>query len=153
VSPRSPSPVIVVDANIVLSVALGLRSRPVFEIIQARCALVTSARARAEIRGRARSIGEGAGEAPAIAEMLLDVVTVADESLYADRLRGASEVLRMATASRNGSTSDAHILALAWALDADVWSHDRDFAGTGWPSWSNANLRSGLERDARGSAG
>lgn len=32
------------------------------------------------------------------------------------------------------------VLACAWLLDADIWSHDRDFAGTGWPSWSNANL-------------
>jgi predicted nucleic acid-binding protein len=153
VSPRAPSPVIVVDANIVLSVALGLRARPVFEIVQARCALVTSARARAEILGRAQSLGERAAEAAAIAEMLLGLITVADESLYADRLERASEVLRLATASRNGSTNDGHIVALAWALDADIWSHDRDFAGTGWPSWSNANLRSALERDAQGAAG
>lgn len=44
----------------------------------------------------------------------------------------------------NGSVRDAHILALAWTLDADIWSHDRDFAGTGWPSWSNGNLRASL---------
>jgi predicted nucleic acid-binding protein len=48
--------------------------------------------------------------------------------------------LRNAPASRNGSVTDAHLLALAWTLDADLWSHDRDFAGTGWPSWSTSNL-------------
>jgi predicted nucleic acid-binding protein len=52
----------------------------------------------------------------------------------------AVRVLTEAVASRNGSTSDAYLLACAWLLDADIWSHDRDFAGTGWPSWSNANL-------------
>ncbi|WP_156295705.1 PIN domain-containing protein [Methylobacterium aquaticum] len=50
-----------------------------------------------------------------------------------------------AVASRNGSTSDAHVLACAWLLDADTWSRDRDVAGTGWPSWSTANLRRALD--------
>ena len=49
-----------------------------------------------------------------------------------------------AVASRNGSTADAHLLACAWAFDADLWSHDRDFAGTGWASWSNANLNDSI---------
>jgi predicted nucleic acid-binding protein len=146
VSPRAPSPVIVVDANIVLSVALGLRSRPVFEAVQARYAVLTSARARDEILGRARSLGDIADEAVALATMLLHIITVVDESLYADRMEQAAEVLRLAPASRNGSTADAHLLALAWALDADLWSHDRDFAGSGWPSWSNGNLRASLDR-------
>jgi predicted nucleic acid-binding protein len=35
---------------------------------------------------------------------------------------------------------DAHLLALAWIMDADLWTHDRDFAGTGWPAWSSHNL-------------
>jgi hypothetical protein len=53
----------------------------------------------------------------------------------------------LAPASRNGSSSDAHVLALAWLAEADIWSHDRDFAGTGWPSWSSANLRAALARE------
>jgi predicted nucleic acid-binding protein len=109
--------------------------------------VLTSARVRDEVLGRAANIGEAADEAVAIASMLLDVITVVDEELYANRLEQASEVLRLAVASRNGSTKDAHLLALAWALDADIWSHDRDFAGAGWPSWSNANLRTRLARD------
>jgi predicted nucleic acid-binding protein len=59
-------------------------------------------------------------------------------------MEAAALVLQLAPASRNGSMRDAHILALAWSLDADIWSHDRDFAGSGWPSWSNANLRAAL---------
>jgi hypothetical protein len=34
-----------------------------------------------------------------------------------------------------------------WLAEADIWSHDRDFAGTGWPSWSTANLRAALARE------
>lgn len=70
------------------------------------------------------------------------------EGFYASRLEAARKVLRNAVASRDGSTSDAHILALAWTYDADIWSHDRDFAGTGWPSWSNANLAAALTDEA-----
>lgn len=143
-SPRPPSPVIVVDANIVLSVALGLRARPAFEAVLARRPLLTSARAREEILGRAAGLGADVPEAPEIASAVLGIVTVVDETLYADRLDRAAQVLRLAAASRNGSTNDAHVLALAWTLDADIWSHDRDFAGTGWPSWSSANLRASL---------
>ena len=146
-SRRPPSSVLVVDANIVLSVVFGLRSRPVFEAVLATRALLTSARVREEVLGTAAHVGEpGAVE---IATALLEMVTVVDASLYEDRLEPAAAVLRHAVASRNGSIKDAHVLALAWTLDADIWSHDRDFAGTGWPSWSNANLRASLERETQ----
>ena len=72
---------------------------------------------------------------------------IAAEDAYGHRLEEAGEVLRLAVPSRNGSMGDAHILALAWSFDADIWSHDRAFAGTGWPSWSNANLRAALARE------
>ncbi len=61
----------------------------------------------------------------------------------------ASEIaLREAVASRNGSTKDAHVLALAWSLDADVWTTDRDFAGTGVATWSIPNLMRALAEAA-----
>jgi predicted nucleic acid-binding protein len=39
--------------------------------------------------------------------------------------------LRDTAASRNGAIRDAHVLALARCVEADVWTTDRDFAGTG----------------------
>ena len=36
------------------------------------------------------------------------------------------------------------VLALAWSADADVWTTDRDFAGTGIATWSTANLMRAL---------
>jgi len=146
VSPRSPSPALVVDSNIILSVAFGLRSRSIFKQVATSRGLLTSARAREEVLGTAAHVG--GAEAVEIAAPLLDAMTVVDADLYEGHLAAASAVLRHAVASRNGSMKDAHILALAWAFDADIWSHDRDFAGTGWPSWSNANLRASLEREA-----
>lgn len=57
----------------------------------------------------------------------------------------AEDVLRAAPASGNGTVNDAHVLVAAWMLDADVWTHDRDFAGTGVASWSTANLLAALD--------
>ena len=143
-TPRLPTPLLVVDANIILSVALGLRSRPVFEVAQSRRSLLTSARAREEVLGTLRDAKIGSARAVEIATDLLEIVSVVDAALYSDRLECAAQALRFAVASRNGSDKDAHVLALAWTLDADIWSHDRDFAGTGWPSWSNATLLASL---------
>lgn len=78
-------------------------------------------------------------------EVLLAGLLVVRAETYANALDEAGRVLAEAVASRDAGRSDAHLLACAWALDADIWSHDRDFAGTGWPSWSNANLRRSME--------
>lgn len=83
-----------------------------------------------------------------IADEILGSIDVVAQERYGNGLSTAEHWLRNAVASRNGSTSDAHILALAWTYDADIWSHDRDFAGTGWPSWSTANLAAALADEA-----
>jgi hypothetical protein len=40
-------------------------------------------------------------------------------------------------------------LALAWSVEADVWTTDRDFAGTGIASWSTPNLMRALVEGAQ----
>lgn len=80
------------------------------------------------------------------AESLLKITLA--KSSDSDVLEAAAHMLKNAVASRNGSPADAHLLAVAWTYDADIWSHDRDFAGTGWPSWSSANLLAALEASA-----
>lgn len=145
-SPRAPSSTLVVDANIVLSATLGYRSRPVFERVTARRAVVISARAADEVRGvlGVRNVPGGAMER---ADALLAGLFVAEPETYAGFEAAAGQVLERAVASRNGSMRDAHLLACAWAFNADLWTHDRDFAGAGWPSWSNANLSESLRSE------
>lgn len=138
--PRPPSPSLVVDANIILSAALGLRARPVLERVLAYRAVLTSARAREQALGRAGDLRDGSEQAVALAVAALSTVTVIEREVYAPLVEVAGECLRYATASRNGSARDAHLLALAWITDSDLWTHDRDFAGTGWPTWSSHNL-------------
>jgi hypothetical protein len=73
-------------------------------------------------------------------ERLGAVISVVQLSEVSSRLEMARTTLREAVDSRNGSERDDHILALAWVADADIWSPDRDFAGTGVASWSTPNL-------------
>jgi predicted nucleic acid-binding protein len=77
-------------------------------------------------------------------DFLKTQITVIGEGTFIEALAEAAQVLRQAVASANGSIRDAHILALAWSADADIWSADRDFAGTGVASWSTPNLMRAL---------
>ncbi len=66
-----------------------------------------------------------------ILDALIEEMTVVPVAALAPVLERCETVLRDAVASRNGSTRDAHVPALAWSVDADIWTTDRDFAGTG----------------------
>ncbi len=145
-TPREPSRVLVVDANIVVSMALGLRSRRSINAVSQRRDLIISERARAEVFGRVSDPRFGSETAVESAASALSLIGIVSEAVYGEFLPAAARALRNAVASRNGSERDAHVLALAWTLDADIWSHDRDFAGAGWPSWSSANLLESLEQ-------
>ncbi len=74
-----------------------------------------------------------------LVDALLAIVAVRPAGSEAS-LDVAASVLRDTVPSRNGSAADAHLVVAAWAYDADIWSHDRDYAGTGVPSWSSINL-------------
>lgn len=138
---RAPSAVLVVDANIILSVVLGRRSAAVFARVAKSCRVITSARTVQEVRGVLRDKVPPIAD---LAEALLAAIGMIDAAIYAERIDAAERCLALAVASQNGSIADAHLLACAWVFDADIWSHDRDFAGCGWPSWSNANLAAWL---------
>jgi hypothetical protein len=103
------------------------------------CRLVTTDRAVLEVSRRIE-LGLKRPELLAVLDSLLEQIAIVPLSTLAAYLPRAQSVLRDSVPSRNGSTADAHILALVWAVDADVWSHDRDFAGTGVGSWSTLNL-------------
>jgi len=143
-SPHLPSPAIVVDANILVSAVLGSATGSHLDRIASERSLITSEAAFDEA---SRVVGHIRPQDLPVLEALLDLVTiVATDDVGPADLEEARTVLRNASASKNGSTDDAHILALAWTVDADLWSHDRDFAGTGWPSWSTANLMAAFPR-------
>ncbi len=139
---RSVSTVLAVDAAILVAALLG-RSAGVFRRVAERVLLATTDHALAEAT---RRVGLGMRRPDLLVALnsLLAGVDVISVEALSSLIPNAEVALRDSTPSRNGSTSDAHILALAWEFDADVWSHDRDFAGTGIATWSTINLVTAL---------
>jgi predicted nucleic acid-binding protein len=141
---RTVPDALVVDAGILISAVLG-RSTALVQTVGERVSLITSDRALEEA---ARRVALGMRRPELLAALAglaaqVEVVPVAHRTMAL-----AGQFLRDASPSRNGSTTDAHILALAWEAEADVWSHDRDFAGTGVASWSSINLARALDERA-----
>jgi predicted nucleic acid-binding protein len=100
-------------------------------------------RAVAETRRRI-DLGLKRPELQPIVDALVAEMSVVPVAALSALLPEAAVALTDAVASRNGSIGDAHLLALAWSVDADIWTTDRDFAGAGVASWSTPNLIRGL---------
>jgi predicted nucleic acid-binding protein len=135
---RRPSTTIVVDAAVLIAAVRGRSSGAVLKA--AGCAiLVTTDRVVQEARRRIE-FGLKRPELLGVLDDLAEVLTVVPVAALEPVLAGCEETLRDAVPSRNGSTRDAHALALAWSVEADIWTADRDFAGTGVATWSTPNL-------------
>jgi predicted nucleic acid-binding protein len=139
---RAPASALVVDAAILVAAARGRSSGALLEAARAR-ALVTTDRAVQEARRRIE-LGLKRPELLAIVDALVAEFTIVPAEALEPAIAASEQALRDAVSSRNGSTSDAHILALAWSVDGDIWSTDRDFAGAGVASWSTPNLMRAL---------
>ncbi len=131
-----------------IAAARGRSSGAILAAAQA-AALVTTDRVVAETRRRI-DLGLKRPELQPIVDALVAEMTIVPVAALSALLPPAEIALRDAAASRNGSTDDAHVLALAWSIDADLWSTDRDFAGTGVATWSTPNLVRGLAEGATG---
>ena len=131
-----------VDAAILIAGARGRSSGAI--LAAARMAsVVTTDRAVAETRRRIE-FGLKRPELQPIVDALVAEMTVVPVAALSALLPQAAIALADAVASRNGSVDDAHLLALAWSVDADIWTTDHDFAGAGVASWSTPNLIRGL---------
>ena len=139
---RAPASVLVVDAAILIAAARGRSTGAVLAAARA-AALTTTDRAVAETRRRIE-LGLKRPELHPIVDALVAEMTVVPVAALSALLPQAATTLADSVASRNGSTDDAHLLALAWSVDADLWTTDRDFAGAGVASWSTPNLIRGL---------
>jgi len=140
----------VIDAAILVAAARGRSSGAILAAARA-ASLVTTDRAVHEARRRIE-LGLKRPELLPIVDALVAELTVVPVAALIAVLAESEVALRDAVASRNGSTADAHVLALAWCADADVWTTDRDFAGTGVATWSTPNLLRGLAEAAQGPA-
>ena len=134
-----PAPrILVVDAAILISALLG-RSSAVLSIVAPQIALLTTDRAVEETRRRLELGLKRPDLVESLGRLTTQVEIVSGDTLTSV-LAKAQACLRDAVPSRNGAVTDAHVVALAWEADAEIWSHDRDFAGVGIASWSTVNL-------------
>src|SRR5215469_360581 len=144
---RAPTSTLVVDAAVLVAAARGRSSGALLEAGRS-ASLVTTDRVVHEARRRIE-LGLRRPELLAIIDGLLAEMTVVPVAALTLVLAESEIALRDAVTSRNGSIRDAHVLALARSVEADIWTTDRDFAGTGVASWSTPNLMRGLARAAR----
>jgi predicted nucleic acid-binding protein len=144
---RAPTSTLVVDAAVLVAAARGRSSGALLEAGRS-AALLTTDRVVHEARRRIE-LGLRRPELLAIIDGLLAEMTVIPVAALTPLLAESEIALRDAVASRNGSIRDAHVLALARSVEADVWTTDRDFAGTGVASWSTPNLMRGLAGAAK----
>lgn len=139
---KRPSTTIVVDAAILIAAVRGRSTGAILKTAESAI-LVTTDRVVQEARRRIE-LGLKRPELLDVLDDLAALLTVVPVAALEPVLVRCEESLRDAVASRNGSTRDAHVLALAWSVEADVWTTDRDFAGTGVATWSTPNLMRGL---------
>lgn len=139
---RRPAATLAVDAAILVAAVRGRSSGVLMEAARA-VTLVTTDRAVQEARRRI-SVGLRRPELLPVLDALVEQTTVVPVAALTPVLADSETCLRDAVASRNGSVADAHMLALAWCAEADIWTTDRDFAGTGVAAWSTPNLIRGL---------
>ena len=144
---RAPTSTLVVDAAVLVAAARGRSSGALLEAGRS-ASLVTTDRVVHEARRRIE-LGLRRPELLAIIDGLLAEMTVVPVAALTPVLAESEIALSDAVTSRNGSIRDAHVLALARSVEADIWTTDRDFAGTGVASWSTPNLMRGLARAAR----
>jgi predicted nucleic acid-binding protein len=143
---RPPSSTLVVDAAILVAATRG-RSSGALLLASEAVALITTDRAIEEARRRIE-LGMKRPELLPILYALAAKMAVAPMDGLAALIPAAEQGLCDAVASRNGSIRDAHVLAVAWEVDADVWTTDRDFAGAGVATWSTPNLMRALAEAA-----
>jgi predicted nucleic acid-binding protein len=135
---KGPSSTLVVDAAVLVAAARG-KSSGALAMVARAAALVTTDRVVHETRRRI-ALGLKRPELLTVVDALIAEMTVVPVAALTPMLTRAESALRDAVASRNGSIRDAHVLALAWSTEADIWTTDRDFAGSGVATWSTPNL-------------
>lgn len=146
---KAPSSTLVLDAAMLVAAVRGRSSGAI--LAASTASLVTTDRVVHEARRRIE-LGLKRPELLEVLYALIAEMTVVPVAALTSHLPRGEMVVRDAVPSRNGSIKDAHVLALAWSVDADVWTTDRDFAGTGIATWSTANLMRGLASAANGGA-
>ncbi|MGX1322141.1 putative nucleic acid-binding protein [Bradyrhizobium sp. USDA 377] len=139
---RRPSTTLVIDAAILVAAVRGRSSGALLAAAE-KVILVTTDRVVQETRRRI-ALGLLRPDLLDVLDDLTELLTIVPVASLEPIIARCEETLRDAVPSRNGAVRDAYVLALAWSVEADVWTTDRDFAGAGVATWSTPNLMRGL---------
>ena len=139
---------LVVDANILVGELLRERGREIISHKQLELFMATKIWEESvhELRKRTTAIAERGQLSPKTAEGLFTTsvntattaITVIEQIQY-DALE--SKALRRIPRDPD----DWHTVALALALQADIWTQDKDFLGCGVATWTTETLQAKLE--------
>jgi len=127
---------LVLDANIMTSALLGKSFPLLLSLTEQGIDLMTPLHQIAETREHVLREAKDADWTRAQMQRLLTIVQPLSPALYARH-----EALARARLHARGQP-DWPLIAAAIAVDADVWSHDKDLFGTGAPVWCTRILRS-----------
>jgi predicted nucleic acid-binding protein len=127
---------LIVDANVMVGAALG-RSMPLFVgLLERGVEVLAPLQMLSEAKVRIdRDANLVEGEAERRLAELLDLVIPLPIEAFAAHEQEARDRLQP------HSRSDWPLLAAAMALDADIWTRDRDLFGTGVALWATRNIR------------
>lgn len=127
---------LIVDANVMVGAALG-RSMPLFiDLIERGVEVLAPVPMLREAKARIdRDANLTEGEPDRRLAELLDLVIALPVEAFAAHEQAARDRLEP------HSQSDWPLLAAALALDAAIWTRDRDLFGTGVPLWATRNIR------------
>lgn len=127
---------LIVDANVMIGAALG-RSMPLFiDLLERDVEVLAPLPMLREAKARIdRDAKLSEGEADRRLAELLDIVMPLPVEAFASHEQAARDRLEP------HSQSDWPLLAAALALDADIWTRDRDLFGTGVSLWATRNIR------------
>ncbi len=128
---------IVLDANVLVSAILGKHTRAVLKTAMKRGLRFGAPLPQIEEAARVLidKLFMPASEATGLLDELMRGVELIPEAGIAGFGGAARERLH------TRAQSDWPVLAAALAYGAGIWSHDRDFFGTGAPVWSSRNIR------------
>jgi len=128
--------VIVLDAYILVGAVIGRQIPRVLAAAHARG--VTLAVAEPQILEAARVLIEKIGLTEEDTREALGRITILINPLSEEFFVSMESAARQRLHARG--QSDWPVLAAALAAGGGIWSHDRDFFGTGLPVWSSRNM-------------
>ena len=128
---------LVLDANIVISAALGQRVRELLTAADDEVAFFApqiafddAERHLPTIAARRDWSVEALADAQETLKTVNGMVDSVPEEMY--RIKKAEALARIAARDFD----DWHFVALALILDCPIWTHDADYLGTGIPTWT-----------------